>query len=188
MGGQTARFLEQWETINMKDFIQQGFILQRKDDLSINSLQRQLKIMKFRGTKEEAREFKTMLEEELKENIVIPIKKEQIKWYNATFMIKNANGKCRKILDAKAFNKQIADFHFKMHDSIEVKQTIRPGDWGTSLDLTSAFHHLIVQAESQPYLAFEFQNNHYTYRAMLFGTKHSPIYFATAMEPIMQQI
>ncbi|KAA6401433.1 MAG: hypothetical protein EZS28_003031 [Streblomastix strix] len=42
--------------------------------------------------------------------------------------------------------------------------------------------------ESQPYLAFEFQNNYYTYRAMPFGTKHSPIYFATAMEPIMQQI
>ncbi|KAA6364129.1 MAG: putative reverse transcriptase [Streblomastix strix] len=75
-----------------------------------------------------------------------------------------------------------------MHDSIEVKQTIRPGDWGTSLDLTSAFHHLIVQTESQPYLTFEVQNNHYTYRASPFGTKHSPIYFATAMEPIIQQI
>ncbi|KAA6374302.1 MAG: hypothetical protein EZS28_030173 [Streblomastix strix] len=37
-------------------------------------------------------------------------------------------------------------------------------------------------------LVFEFQNNHYTYRAMPFGTKHSPIHFATAMEPIMQQI
>ncbi|KAA6353732.1 MAG: putative Transposon Ty3-I Gag-Pol polyprotein, partial [Streblomastix strix] len=103
-------------------------------------------------------------------------------------MIKKANGKWRKILDTKALNKQIADFHFKMHDSIEVKQTIRPGDWGTSLDLTSASHHLIVQAESQPYLAFEFQKNHNTYRAMPFGTKHSPIYFATAKEPIMQQI
>ncbi|KAA6381946.1 MAG: hypothetical protein EZS28_022527 [Streblomastix strix] len=75
-----------------------------------------------------------------------------------------------------------------MHDSIEIKQTIRPGDWGTSLDLSSAFHHLIIQAESQPYLAFEFQNNHYTNRAMSFGSKHSPIYFTTAMEPIMQQI
>ncbi|KAA6368720.1 MAG: putative reverse transcriptase, partial [Streblomastix strix] len=188
MGGQTARYLEQWETINMKDFIQQGFTLQWKDNLSINNLQRQLKIMKFRGTEEEAKEYKIMLEEELKENIVIPIRKEQIKWYNPTFMIKKANGKWRKILDAKALNKQIADFHFKMHDSNEVKQTIRPGDWGTSLDLSSAFHHLIVQTESQPYLAFEFQNNYYTYRAMPFGTKHSPIYFATAMEPIMQQI
>ncbi|KAA6359298.1 MAG: hypothetical protein EZS28_045174, partial [Streblomastix strix] len=92
------------------------------------------------------------------------------------------------ILDAKALNKEIADFNFKKHDSNKVKQTIRHGDWGTSLDISSAFHHLIIQAESQPYLAFEFQNNHYTYRTMPFGTKHLPIYFATAIEPIMQQI
>ncbi|KAA6389016.1 MAG: hypothetical protein EZS28_015454, partial [Streblomastix strix] len=129
------------------------------------------------GTEEEAREYKIKLEEELKENIVIPIKKEQIKRYNLTFMIKKANGILKKILDAKALNKQITDFYFKMHDSIEVKQTKRFGDWGTSLDHTSAFHRLIVQAESQPYLAFEFQNNHYTYRAMPFETKHSSIYF-----------
>ncbi|KAA6343172.1 MAG: putative Transposon Ty3-G Gag-Pol polyprotein, partial [Streblomastix strix] len=188
MGEQTARYLEQWETINLKDFSQQGFTLQWKDNQSINKLQRQLKIMRFRGTEEEAREYKIMLEKELKENIVIPIKKEYIKWYNPTFMIKKANRKWRMILDAKALNKQIADFHFKMHDSNEVKQTIILGDCSTSVDLSSAFHHLIVQTESQPYLAFEFQNNHYTYRAMPFGTKHSPIYFVTAMEPIMQQI
>ncbi|KAA6376044.1 MAG: putative Transposon Ty3-G Gag-Pol polyprotein [Streblomastix strix] len=144
--------------------------------------------MKLRRTEDEAKVNKIMLEEELKEIIVIPIREKQIKWYNPTFMIKKANGKWRKILDAKALNKQIADFHFKMYDSNEVKQTIRLGDWGTSLDLSSAFHHIIVQTETQPYLEFEFQNNHYTYRAMSFGNKHSPIYFAAAMEPIMQQI
>ncbi|KAA6358409.1 MAG: hypothetical protein EZS28_046064, partial [Streblomastix strix] len=78
-GGQTARYLEQWETINMKDFIQQGFTLQWKDNQSINNLQRQLEPVKFRETDEEAKEYKIILEEELKENIVIPIKKEQIK-------------------------------------------------------------------------------------------------------------
>ncbi|KAA6364153.1 MAG: hypothetical protein EZS28_040318, partial [Streblomastix strix] len=50
---------------------------------------------------------------------------EQIKQNNPTFMIKKANGKRRKILNAKALNKKIADFHFKMHDSYEVRQTIR---------------------------------------------------------------
>ncbi|KAA6386676.1 MAG: putative Pro-Pol polyprotein [Streblomastix strix] len=144
--------------------------------------------MKFRGTEEEVREYKIMLEEKLKENIEILIKKEQIKQYNPTFMIKKANGKWRKILDAKALNKFNADFHFKNHDSNEQKQTIRIGDLSTSLYLPSTFHHLIVQTELQPYLAFEFQNNYYTYRAMLFETKQSPIYFATAMEPIMRQI
>ncbi|KAA6392309.1 MAG: hypothetical protein EZS28_012169, partial [Streblomastix strix] len=59
---------------------------------------------------------------------------------------------------------------------------------GTSLDISSAFHHLIVQTKSQSYLAFEFQNNYYIYMARQFGTKHSPIYFATAKEQKMQQI
>ncbi|KAA6356926.1 MAG: hypothetical protein EZS28_047547 [Streblomastix strix] len=124
----------------------------------------------------------------MKENIVISIRKEYIIQCNLTLKIEKAIGNWRKILDAKALNKQIADFHFKMHDQNEVKQTIRPGDWSTSLDLSSAFHHLIIHSESQPYLAFEFLNNHYKYRAMLFGIKRSPIYFATTMEPIRQQI
>ncbi|KAA6368913.1 MAG: hypothetical protein EZS28_035559, partial [Streblomastix strix] len=68
------------------------------------------------------------------------------------------------------------------------KKRIRFGDWSSSLDLRFAIYHLIVQTESQPYLSFEFQNNYYTYRAMPFGTKHSPLYFAAAMEPITQQI
>ncbi|KAA6374780.1 MAG: hypothetical protein EZS28_029694 [Streblomastix strix] len=60
--------------------------------------------------------------------------------------------------------------------------------WSTSLDLSSAFHHIIIQAESQPYLKLELKNNYYTYRAIPFGTKHSPIYFTTAMKPLIQQI
>ncbi|KAA6397121.1 MAG: hypothetical protein EZS28_007350 [Streblomastix strix] len=99
-----------------------------------------------------------------------------------------ANGKWRTMLDAKTLNKLIADFHYQMLDSNKMKQTIRLVDWRTSLDISPAFHHLIVQTESQPCLAFEFQNNYYQCRAMLFGNKTSPIYFTTATEPIMQQI
>ncbi|KAA6403178.1 MAG: hypothetical protein EZS28_001304 [Streblomastix strix] len=144
--------------------------------------------MNFRQITNQAKECKITIEEKLKENIVIPIRKEQIKWYNLTFMIKKANGKQRKRLDAEALNKQISDFDFKIYDSNEVKQTIRLGDFGTSLDHSPTFHYLIVQIESLPQLAFQFQNNHYAYRAMQFGTKRSLINFATVMESIMQQI
>ncbi|KAA6373887.1 MAG: hypothetical protein EZS28_030583 [Streblomastix strix] len=86
-------------------------------------------------------------------------------------MIKKANGKWRKILDAKTLNKQIADFHFKMHDSNEAKQIIELRDGSTSLDHSSALYHLILQTESQTILTFDFQNNNYTNRAMSIETK-----------------
>ncbi|KAA6365397.1 MAG: hypothetical protein EZS28_039077 [Streblomastix strix] len=119
--------------------------------------------MKFEGTENQAKKCKIILEEELKENIVIPFRKEQTIQYNLTFMIKKAYGKQRKILDAKVLNKQIADFHFKMHDSNESKQNHNHTQHSNSRTTT-------------------------IYRAMPFGTKHQPIYFATAMEPIMQQL
>ncbi|KAA6377234.1 MAG: hypothetical protein EZS28_027236 [Streblomastix strix] len=117
--------------------------------------------MKFMGKEEESKEHKIVSEEELKDNIEILIRKEQIEQLNLTFIIRKTIGKLRKIVDAKAMNIEIADFHFKMHASNEVKQIIRFGDWRTSLDHSSLFNHLIVQTESQPYLALEFLNNNY---------------------------
>ncbi|KAA6377326.1 MAG: putative Transposon Ty3-I Gag-Pol polyprotein [Streblomastix strix] len=164
MGGQSARYLEQRETINMKDFIQKGIKLQWKDNQSINKLQRQLKIMKFRGTEEQTRQYKIMFEEELKENIVISIKKRINQMVQPNIHDKESKREMEKDTGC---------------ESVEQIDSIHP--------LQDAQFEL-VQTESQPYLAFEFQNNQYTYRAIPFGTKHSPIYFATAMGPIMQQI
>ncbi|KAA6359390.1 MAG: hypothetical protein EZS28_045083 [Streblomastix strix] len=76
------------------------------------------------GTGKQAKEVKIMLEEELKENFEIQIRKEQIKWYNPTFIINKINWKRRNILDAKLQNKEMADFHFTMHDSNEVKKQL----------------------------------------------------------------
>ncbi|KAA6394945.1 MAG: hypothetical protein EZS28_009526 [Streblomastix strix] len=137
---------------------------------------------------EDAKECKIMLQEELQENIEIPIRQDQIKLYNLIFTIKKANGKQRQIQDAKTLNKQIADFHTKLPDSNEVKQTIKLGDWSTSQDLSFALHHLIFHTETHPNLELKQKNIQYIYSEIPFGTKQSSIFFATAMEPIMQQI
>jgi hypothetical protein len=63
-------------------------------------------------------------------------------------MIRKANGKLRKIVDAKAMNIEIADFLINMHASNEAKQITRFGDWSTSLDLIFSFNNLIAQTES----------------------------------------
>ncbi|KAA6366054.1 MAG: hypothetical protein EZS28_038420 [Streblomastix strix] len=56
----------------------------------------------------------------------------------------------------------------------------------TFLDLKSAFHHIIVSPDSISYLAFNFNNNNYANKAMPFGTKHSPIFFAEAIESMLR--
>ncbi|KAA6404283.1 MAG: hypothetical protein EZS28_000192 [Streblomastix strix] len=62
------------------------------------------------------------------------------------------------------------------------------GDWATSLDLKSAFHHLAVYPPHRPYLAFEAMGKVYQYRAMPFGTQHLPIFFAQALAMVLMKI
>ncbi|KAA6373101.1 MAG: putative Transposon Ty3-G Gag-Pol polyprotein [Streblomastix strix] len=145
-------------------------------------------IIPFRGTQEEKKAYQEMLKEQLEEGIVIPIQQDQVKWWNHTFLIKKPNGTWSKILDASKLNKEIEKLHFKMHGLEEVQYLANQLDYATSLDLKSAFHHITVSPNSIPYLAFNFNNNNYAYKAMPFGTKHSPIFFAEAIESILRQI
>ncbi|KAA6375500.1 MAG: putative Transposon Ty3-G Gag-Pol polyprotein [Streblomastix strix] len=75
-----------------------------------------------------------------------------------------------------------------MHGLEEVHYLANQMDYATSLDLKSAFHHIAVSTRSMLYLTFNFNNNNYAYKAMPFGTKHSPIFFAEAIESIFRQI
>ncbi|KAA6367064.1 MAG: putative reverse transcriptase [Streblomastix strix] len=129
-----------------------------------------------------------MLKEELEEGIVIPIQQDQVKWWNHTFLIKKPNGTWRKILDASKLNKEIEKLHFKIHELVEVQYLANEMDYATSLDLKSAFHYITVSPNSIPYVAFNFNNNNYAYKATSFGTKYSPIFFAEAIKLILRQI
>ncbi|KAA6359458.1 MAG: putative reverse transcriptase, partial [Streblomastix strix] len=151
MEGKTKRFIQTWKQIAKEEFIGTGFCLRFKVQKSQQRLEENKMIIPLKETQEEKKTFQDMLKEELEEGIVTPIKQDQVKWQNHTFLIKNPNGTWRKILDA-------------------------------------TFNHITVSPNSIPYLAFNFNNNNYAYNAMPFGTKHSPIFFAEAIESILRQI
>ncbi|KAA6368764.1 MAG: putative reverse transcriptase, partial [Streblomastix strix] len=113
---------------------------------------------------------------------------ERAKWFNPKLIIPKHHQKWRKILDASELNNQIQTIHFKMNGTDQVRDLIRKGDWATSLDLKSAFHHLIVYPPHRPYLAFEAMGKVYQYRATSFGTQHSPIFFAQALAMVLTKI
>ncbi|KAA6358630.1 MAG: putative reverse transcriptase [Streblomastix strix] len=185
MGGKTIRYLEAWKLVKGVEFKQKGFFHLFKSEDSEKRLQERLKICPFSGSREEETAYAEKLEEELRENIIEQIHPEQAKWLNPTFIIPKSHQKWRKILDASALNKEIQTIHFKMNGTDQVRDLIRKGDWATSLDLKSAFHHLIVFPSHRPYLAFEAMGKVHQYRTLSFGTQHSSIFFAQALEIVL---
>ncbi|KAA6395263.1 MAG: hypothetical protein EZS28_009208 [Streblomastix strix] len=147
-----------------------------------------LRIYPFSGSKEEEIAQTEKFEEELRENIIEEINPEQAKWFNITFIIPKPNQKWKKILDASSLNNEIQMIHFKMNETDQIRDQIRKRDWATSLDLKSAFHHRIVYPLYRPYLAFEAMEKVNQYRAKLFGTQHSPIFFVQAQAVVLMKI
>ncbi|KAA6402929.1 MAG: putative reverse transcriptase [Streblomastix strix] len=187
-GRKNQRILYAWKQIGKEDFINSGFFLRFKDQTSQQRLKEKEMIVPFIGTKKEKEAFQDMLKEELEEGIVIPIQQDQVKWWNHTFLINKLNRTWRKILDASKLNKEIENLHFKMLGLGEVQYLANQMDYVTSIDLKSAFHHITISPYSIPYLAFNFNNNNFAYKAVPFGTKDSPIFFAEAIESILRQI
>ncbi|KAA6369759.1 MAG: hypothetical protein EZS28_034713, partial [Streblomastix strix] len=180
-GGKTKRFIQARKQIGKGEFKNSRFYLRFKDQNSQQKLEENKMIIPFKVTQEEKNAYQEMLKEELEEGLVVTIQQDQVRWWNHTFLIKKLNETWRKNLDASKLNKEIEKLHFKMHGQEEVQYLANQMDYASSLDLKSTFHHITVSPISIPYLAFNFNNNNYTYKAMPFGTKHSQIFFVEAI-------
>ncbi|KAA6370548.1 MAG: hypothetical protein EZS28_033924, partial [Streblomastix strix] len=188
MGGKTKSCIQAWKQIRKEDFMNTGFYLRFEDQSSQQKLEENKIKIQFRGTKKEKDAYKKMLKEELEEEIVMLIQQDQVKWWNYTFLIKKPNGTWRKILVASKLNKEIEKLRFQMHGLEKLQQLANKMDYSTSDNLKSALHHITISSQSIPYLASNFNNNNYSQKAIHFGTKHSPIFFAEAIESILRQI
>ncbi|KAA6403823.1 MAG: hypothetical protein EZS28_000641 [Streblomastix strix] len=144
-------------------------------------------IIPFRGTKEQKEVYQRMLKEEPDEGKVMPIQQNQIKQWNRTYLIKKSNGTQRKILDASKLNKEseISLLNASLTGGAipsqlnGLRNILRP-------QISISPHRSISKFNTVS--SIQFNNNNYAYKTMPFGTKHSPIFFAQAIESILRQI
>jgi hypothetical protein len=80
------------------------------------------------------------------------------------------------------------DKGFKMEDVRTVSQLAEDGDWACTLDIASAYLHILVQPDFQPFLSFQFGGNFYCYTAMPFGLKCAPRVFTLIMRRIIDYL
>ena len=139
-------------------------------------------------SKEEDKHFRPLLEEELEQEIVEKISPDQAAYTSPVGIVPKKGGEWRKIWDGRVVNEEQMDIHFRMEGVETVQMLMRKGDWATSIDLKSAFNHLQVSMQMRPFLAFQYEGQHYRYKAMPFGSKHSPRLFTEALSYPMRYI
>jgi ribonuclease HI len=180
--GKTKLFAKHWEeTCGGRSFVEIGVIPLWKQEEKLN-LEKRKFMKEIKQGEKEKQAFRELLLEELDQRIVVPISWRKVKWLNPSFVVpKPHSNKFRKILDCRELNNCLNSVYFKMENTQVVADILIQQDWGTSIDLTSAFNHLIVNPCFRPYLAFQFEGKLYTYRAMPFGLSLSPYLFTKMM-------
>ena len=97
--------------------------------------------------------------------------------YGRLFVVPKANGGWRPVLDLSPLNVFLRRVRFRMETPASVRNAIRLGDWGTSIDLTDAYFHVLMHVRDQKYLRFVWGDSVYQFRALPFGLSLAPWVF-----------
>ena len=80
-------------------------------------------------------------------------------------------------VDLKPLNEFITKETFTMTGAYSVPSIIKKGDWGVKLDITQAYYHVRMAADSTRYLRFIHNGKVYEFQVLTFGAHSSPFAF-----------
>ena len=81
------------------------------------------------------------------------------------------------MLDLSSLNRFLTKIKFRMETSVSVRESIRAGDWATSVDLTDAYFHLLIHRLDSRWLRFVWKGNIYQFWSLPFGLSLAPLIF-----------
>jgi ribonuclease HI len=168
--------------------MRRGVTAEWKDTTAALALEARAWPPPYRGSSELERAYRKLLAEELTQKVIRRIDREEVRWCNPTFMVPKKSGEWRKILDCSIINDYFMDRSFQMEDVRTVRQLAQVDDWATTLDISSAYLHVTVEPELQPFLSFHFDGNYYCYTNMPFGLKCAPRVFTLLMRKVVDHL
>ena len=93
----------------------------------------------------------------------------------------NAPKKYRIIHDLSLLNKSIVKYKFKMDSARTVRQGLKQGMSFYSIDIQSAYNHILIHKSSRKYLRCWWRGRCYEFRALPFGLSSAPWIFTSVM-------
>jgi hypothetical protein len=126
--------------------------------------------------------------EELRAGVNRHIPREKIKREHPSHLIPKRKGKLRKIMNATVLNRYILKTKFKLENQRLLMQLLQKNMYARSVDVTSAYLHVPVATEAQPYLCFNYDSKTYCYRAMPFGLSTATRTFTLLMRQCIKAV
>ena len=103
--------------------------------------------------------------------------RDSLGFFSKMFCVQKPNGKWRPIINLKPMNRFVAKQKFRMETVQDVREMLRPGDFGATIDLQDAYYHVPVAKRSRRYLRFMLDGVVYEYQALPMGLTCSPRVF-----------
>ena len=105
-------------------------------------------------------------------------------FYSRLFLVPKKNGSLRPIIDLSTLNAYLQVPTFKMETVSSIRNSIHPGDWAVSLDLSDAYFHVPIHPSSRKYLRFCANQEVFQFRALPFGIATAPRIFTKLMATV----
>ena len=111
---------------------------------------------------------------------------------NPLSVSKQKSGKKRLILDLRYINRHLYKSKFKCEDLSVAKEVLRPGDFMSSFDLKSGYHHIDIFPEHRKFLAFSWpfadgSVRYFMFSVLPFGLSSAPYIFTKVLRPLVKK-
>ncbi len=115
-----------------------------------------------------------IIKEYIKNGIIHEASKNDVWASSPIFVIEKTSGGHRLIIDLRAINVFVQSPTFKMENIATVKRLSQGMKYASTLDISSAFHHVALASEIKKFLGISMDRQYYVFDRLPFGFATSP--------------
>ena len=104
--------------------------------------------------------------------------------HNLLFLVPKPGNRWRPVIDLSSLNQFLTVTKFKMETPESIRASLRKGEWVTSLDLTDAYLHVPIHAQSRKFLRFHHRGISYQFMSLPFGLATAPLEFTKLVKEV----
>ena len=189
VGGRLGQFAHNWSELTQDGFvlktIREGY---RIELASAVPLQRSVPEARGPATAEQRLALRNEVQALIAKKAVIQLSGPDLHspgHYSHMFMRRKQSGAWRPILNLKRLNKSIVTKKFRMDTIQIVMDSLKVGEYVTSIDLKDAYFHVAIHPDDRKYLRFVVEGTPYQFQVLPFGLSTAPRVFTRVVKALI---